>query len=605
MTVREILTIVGELGFVDIRKDGSIIITTPTKNVHKQRLELFGKIIFEYKKRKPDLIFKGFFTLYDSWREHAEPSEQPDFFRPNRKTLRMFVGKGTLGEPGRFIQSFPLKDQFPVFDYPVLSFGRHKNDPFTIMLPDTDFIESEGYLNLRDEIDRDDCLWNEKVPKLYWRGSSHGFAYKVYDQQQIRSQRSLLLEWSKGYQNCSDVLISKYVSKSEQLKHKYLLDVDGEVNAWSGLFWKLYCKSVVFKVNSHYEQWYYPRLKPFQHYIPVAGDLSDLEEKYNWAVANDDICCQIAQSGRVLASSLTFKNELDNLNITNENKELFARYSVKCNASFELPKLSNLTVVHTYRQNCTTIQQSPGFGDFLRGTITLYELSIKYGFKLNLDFSFHSLYDLLKQHYNADGLDKLPVYEFFNQKNCELESFVVGQSELGKICLITHAVPNQDITRSCRQFLIRRLRPTKKLSSYISAIADELELSGYCTVHIRMGDNQFNSELTLPSRLENWFVEEVLSIWGTNVLVLSDNISIKRILKEKFDIKIIKVKPVHLGQLPMCKASKDEVRDTFTEFHLMSRSSWIYQYSVYPWGSSFSEICAKIYDIPFEKQVNR
>jgi len=41
--------------------------------------------------------------------------------------------------------------------------------------------------------------------------------------------------------------------------------------------------------------------------------------------------------------------------------------------------------------------------------------------------------------------------------------------------------------------------------------------------------------------------------------------------------------------------------DTFAEFLLMAKSDWIFQYSVYPWGSSFSEICARLYDIPFER----
>ena len=81
----------------------------------------------------------------------------------------------------------------------------------------------------------------------------------------------------------------------------------GEVNAWSGLWWKLYSHSVVFKVHSHYEQWYYHLLVPWIHYIPILSDLSDLDEKFQWALDNDKECQKIAEKGRELISKLTYE----------------------------------------------------------------------------------------------------------------------------------------------------------------------------------------------------------------------------------------------------------------------------------------------------------
>lgn len=599
--IKDILATVGELGFVDIRKNGEIHITPPTFNLHKQRLELFGRIVFEYKKRNPAARFKGFFTLYDAWREHAEPAERPVFFKPGKSCLQLFVGRGTLGEPGRFIQPYYLKDRFPVFDYPVVSFGRHKNDSFVQLIPDTDFIASNGYLGLRKEIDSNDCPWPQKVPKLYWRGSMHGFPYKEYDSRQLYSQRGLLLEWNKNHLDSCDTVAARDISRGEQLPYKYLLDVDGEVNAWSGLFWKLYSKSVVFKVHSHYEQWYYPRLKPWEHYIPVAGDLSDLEEKFHWALANDAACCEIAQSGREFASSLTFENELAQLTLIDKSRGLFQCHSVTEKSFCQTPQFPDLTVVHTYQPLCKTVSQPPGFGDFLRGTITLYQLSRKYGFTLCLDLNAHPLHQYVKEYDTVQESGLSPVNEFFNQRNCELESFLVGQSHAGELRVTTHAVPNQPISRQCRQFLLKRLKPTRQLSRHVAAIVEKLGLTSYCTVHLRMGDDQFDRETVLPNMVERWFVDEILPVWGTNVLVVSDNLSIKRLLKSMFACKVMDIKPVHLGQSVLNESSCEEVRDTFAEFLIMGQSSWIYQYSVYPWGSSFSEICAQIYDIPFTR----
>lgn len=601
MKVEDVLAAVGELGFFEINSDGTIYITTPAINVHKSRLEIFGKTILEYKKRNPEAILKGFFTLYDAWREHSEPSDKPEFVVLGKKSLKLFVGKGTLGEPGRFIQPFFLKDTFPVFQYPVFSFGRHKNDSFVQLLPDTDFVSSSGYSDLRNEIEDSDCPWEGKIPRLYWRGSKHGFPYKQYDQMQLRSQRELLLDWAALHNDICDVALSKNSSKAEQLQYKFLLDIDGEVNAWSGYFWKLLSNSVVFKVNSHYEQWYYHRLKPWTHYIPVAADLSDLDGKVNWALLNDEACCKIAQAGRQFALQMTYEKELALLRLHDDTKQLFAFQSVTKTNNFVIPRKTGLTVEHTYQAISSSVPQPPGFGDFLRGSISLYQLSKKYGFNLSLDFSSHPLGRYINSATKDTSLSNLPIYEFFNQKNCALESFLVGQSELGKIRLTTHSVPQEAVNRECRRFVLKQIRPTREMSSYVSSVLDRLELTEFAAVHIRMGDHQFENELDLPVDLENHFVERIIPIWSSNLLVVSDNISIKKTLKRRFGIKIVDVNPVHLGESALRSVSSDEVRDTFAEFLLMAKSDWIFQYSVYPWGSSFSEICARLYDIPFER----
>ena len=41
-------------------------------------------------------------------------------------------------------------------------------------------------------------------------------------------------------------------------------------------------------------EWFYPLLKPYCHYIPTDIFFNDLEDNIKWALANDDICQQIA-----------------------------------------------------------------------------------------------------------------------------------------------------------------------------------------------------------------------------------------------------------------------------------------------------------------------
>ena len=306
--IHSILSSVHELGYIDTSKQ---ILLLPKFNVHlNERLPFFLNFINDcensFKKiKKNTFCLKGFFTLYDAFREHAEPSSNPFFVEANSTMLEMYKGKGSAGEPGRFIQPYVYKDVFPYFKYPVIAFGRQKNDPHTLMIPDTDFLRFKGYVELRNEIDKEDIKWEDKKNIMFWRGGIHGFGYKEYDSNDpSRCQRKMLVDISNG--EWLDAKSSYTTKKKEMLEYKYQIDIDGEVNAWSGLWWKLYSNSVVFKVDSHYEQWYYKDMKEWEHYIPIKPDLSDIEEKYRWALENDEKCKQIAENSRNFAKELDY-----------------------------------------------------------------------------------------------------------------------------------------------------------------------------------------------------------------------------------------------------------------------------------------------------------
>ena len=350
MNIQDVLNNILELGFISYSNDKinkRIPILTPPKfNVHKERVLLFLQYLNDYlnyhAKNNTVVDLCYYFTLYDAWREHAEPSSTPMFIDSTPELLELYKGKGSAGEPGRFIQPPSMKDIFPIFNHKVLAFGRHKNDAYTVMIPDTDFIKTRGYVELKSEIDKEDIKWEDKIDKIFWRGGCHGFGYQEYDPVIKRCQRQMLIDYSSFQKSISkdtrtwtrhsfgtnsgapherqpedwiDAKSSYSSPKSEFLKYKYQIDIDGEVNAWSALWWKLYCNSVVFKVNSHYEQWYYKDLKEWIHYIPVKADLSDLEEKYQWALHNDEKCKRIAENGREFIKGLTYEYVISNYKI--------------------------------------------------------------------------------------------------------------------------------------------------------------------------------------------------------------------------------------------------------------------------------------------------
>jgi len=88
-----------------------------------------------------------------------------------------------------------------------------------------------------------------------------------------------------------------FVDKFEQAKYKFTINVEGNSSAYryGSLFYFGFC---IFNVESKYHVWFEQWLTPFVHYIPVKHDLSDLVEKIEWALANDDKCKQISENAK-------------------------------------------------------------------------------------------------------------------------------------------------------------------------------------------------------------------------------------------------------------------------------------------------------------------
>ena len=59
------------------------------------------------------------------------------------------------------------------------------------------------------------------------------------------------------------------------------------------------------------DEWFYDRIKPWVHYIPVALDLSDLEERVQWALQNDEEAQAIVRRANRVMSEEIRQEDLD------------------------------------------------------------------------------------------------------------------------------------------------------------------------------------------------------------------------------------------------------------------------------------------------------
>ena len=145
--------------------------------------------------------------------------------------------------------------------------------------------------------------WDKKYGKVVWRGSnwmpykfelnkplSH---YPRYYVSMLSSNNSDWLDacitdidaeyfpvrvyWN--YTSCVHRNLSR-MDVGDMMKYKYILTMGGTSGTSSSILWKMASSSVVLYVKSEFIDWYDPYLVPWKHYVPIASDFSDLEEKF-------------------------------------------------------------------------------------------------------------------------------------------------------------------------------------------------------------------------------------------------------------------------------------------------------------------------------------
>ncbi|KAJ7085334.1 glycosyl transferase family 90-domain-containing protein [Mycena crocata] len=176
-----------------------------------------------------------------------------------------------------------------------------------------------------------DVAWEDKKPKIYWRGMSNGG--HIYGQNYRQFPRFRLVELSRNHSDLVDAKMTAFAEthcaedcdreaiiqeygiegpaapREDLYKFKYLLDIDG--NTFSGRFLGLLRSgSLVFK-STAFEEYFNDWLRPYEHYIPVRVDLSDLTAKIEWAIHNEAEARVIQERGKQFAQRVMTDKQND------------------------------------------------------------------------------------------------------------------------------------------------------------------------------------------------------------------------------------------------------------------------------------------------------
>jgi hypothetical protein len=87
-----------------------------------------------------------------------------------------------------------------------------------------------------------------------------------------------------------------WIDSHEMVNYKYILDTDGRASTWDATAWKLNSGSVIMKQVSPWRQWFYDEYRPWIHYVPIANDFSDLQEKFQWCESHQAECEAMVQA---------------------------------------------------------------------------------------------------------------------------------------------------------------------------------------------------------------------------------------------------------------------------------------------------------------------
>ena len=145
--------------------------------------------------------------------------------------------------------------------------------------------------------------WNELLPHIFWRGGRHyphscaHLLQNVFDPRQALVQRSLTTQWlNASFEKCA---------LHTFLRYRYLLDVGGtSCTTFDALRWKLASGRLVFRVMLPAADWFHRFVQEGVHYVPIAADLSNLEQQFRWANDHPQLAQKIAERGKAVAELL-------------------------------------------------------------------------------------------------------------------------------------------------------------------------------------------------------------------------------------------------------------------------------------------------------------
>lgn len=265
--------------------------------------------------------------------------------------------------------------------------------------------------------------------------------------------------------------------------------------------------------------------------------------------------------------------------------------------------------IHKYLINCKTNPQPPGFADFLRGTIALYNFSQKYNYKLYIDGQ-HPLFNYLNKNKNIlnketemdteieEYLPPLSYDSIYEQLENKFKSGISFSALTNSFYNLHNGnLENYgEITPECSRFLKDILSPTIEVENKLNHIFNDVYKinlnSQFIVIHLRFGD-KFIQDNVYNDYLYNLYYNKINSFdKNKKYILITDSKEIGTKLKLNIpELLYWDNNKIHMGTL---NKEYSYILDTMVDFFIISKSNEIFSN-----GSGFSTINSIIYNIKY------
>lgn len=122
----------------------------------------------------------------------------------------------------------------------------------------------------------DSRRWNDKIGKAVWRGGCQGPRRPDLIRRHALNPAANIGQTGKAFEGVSP---KPFMSRLDQMAYRYIVSVEGNDVA-TNLKWIMASNSLCLMPRPRFETWFLEsRLQPDIHYVELADDFSDLDEK--------------------------------------------------------------------------------------------------------------------------------------------------------------------------------------------------------------------------------------------------------------------------------------------------------------------------------------
>lgn len=257
---------------------------------------------------------------------------------------------------------------------------------------------------------------------------------------------------------------------------------------------------------------------------------------------------------------------------------------------------SDKTIINVYGSS------SYGFGDYLRGCITLAHYAKYFGVNFKLCMNRNGISNYLNNseennHHSIDNIEQVysdnnPYSDLYYNLYLRIVNFMKSDQKI--LCVESNImygmkVPSQDIKDCINSFI--SFKPL-----YYEMVEQLFNLKNYNVIHIRTLDSSFHTELP-KNKVIRLFGEIKKLQLDTNTIVISSNNLLKQQINQVFGYHFIDKPSAHTASNV---TNYNNLDSTVLEYIILSKSSHTYAFSPYGHGSGFSEQCSVLNNIPYQ-----